>query len=735
MSHSEVEPMLGICLLGRFVVRRRGVPLSPDAWPRRKTADLLKVLATDRGRHVTQDELIDQLFPALDPAKARRNLQNRVSELRRVLEPDLASASASRFIRTEHEGYRFRADAVCWIDMEAFQEALQAARPCETDGRWTQAANALERAVDLYAGDYLPEDRYADWAQVPRQRLRDQYVSALSRLATCRSRLGQPQAAIKWAQRAFDTEPRRESLCAQLMGLFRQTGQTMEALTVYETHREILRNELDIEPSSEIDALRSRILDERSTRDVPQEHPCEPSLAVLPFVDLNANDADAYVVDGLTEDVIAQLGKLRGLRVMAPSAVQPYRERGIDLERIRHELNVSHVLKGSVRHSARHVRIVAGLIDVETASHRWTETYDRQLTDVFAIQHQIADAIARSLQAELSLEQRHRLRLQPTTSIEAYHRYLQGRYFLSQRTKEAFEKAEADFRTAIMLDPDYASAHAGLAESYGLMAWFAYAPETTHFPKAREAALTALELDPHLPDAHAILGQVAMNFDWNWNLALESFQRALELQPSSALAHEWYAECLVALGRFDAAIAEMTEALGLDPLSLVLRASLGWMHYFARNPDEALHECRQALDLDPDYPIAHWVMGLTHLSRADHARAIDELRQAERGLPTQTAIAAEIAYALARSNQRVEAEAILSKMARASEPSDPVARSILHLGLDDRAASLDWLEQAYEGRARHLAFLDVDPLFDDIRQEPRFQDLLDRIGTRDALDR
>ena len=735
MSHSDDAPMLEIRLLGRFDVQRGRKPIAPEAWPRRKTAELLKLLATDRGRHVTQDELIDQLFPNLEPGKARRNLQNRISELRRVLEPDLETASASRFIVTEHEGYRFSDDATCWVDVEAFEDALQAARLYETDGRWTEAAGFLNEAVDLYVGDYLVEDRYADWTQLPRRRLRDQYVSALSRLATCRSRLGQPQAAIEWARRAFDAEPSRESLCAQLMGLYRQTGQTMEALTIYETHRETLRNDLAVEPSAEIDALRSRILNERSTQVVPQDHPSEPSLAVLPFLDLTANDTDAYVAEGLTEDVIAQLGKLRGLRVLAPSAVRSYRERNADLERIRHELNVTHVLKGSVRHDARHVRIVVALIDVATAAHQWTETYDRRLSEIFVVQREIAEAIARSLRAELSLEDQQRLGQPPTASVEAYHRYLQGRYFMSQRTKEAFQKAEADFQAALEIDPGYASAHAGLAETYGLMAWFGYAAETRNFPKARNAALRALDLDPQLPDAHAVLGQVAMNFDWSWDMALASFQSALELQPSSALAHEWHAECLVALGRFDAAIAEMTEALRLDPLSLVLRVSLGWMHYFARTPDDALGWCQQALELDPHYPIAHWVMGLTHLSQENHERAIDELRQAERALPTQTAITAEIGFARARMGHRDRADAILTAMDNASASMDPVARAILHLGLDDPAASLEWLELACERRARHLAFLGVDPLFDDLRDEPRFRELLHRIGTRDVLDR
>lgn len=733
MNASTTTSALEICLLGRFEVRRQGAVIPDDAWPRRKTADLLKILATHCSQHLTQDELIDRLFPELDPAKARRNLQNRMSELRRVLEPDLQSAAASRFIRTEHQGYRFKGGTACWIDVEAFERALQTARSHETDGQWADAVEVLQTAVELYDGGYLPEDRYDDWAQEPRRRLHDQYVSALSRLATGLSRLGRPQEAVSWAEQAFDLEPRRESLCAQLMGLYRQTTQTMEALTVYETHREVLKTDLGIEPSAEIDALRARILDERSARaDDPHR---EPALAVLPFADLNATDAHAYFADGLTEDVIARLGKLKGLRVMAPSAVWAYRARPAKPSDIARELGVTTVLKGTVRHDARHVRIVVALIDAASGAHRWTETYDRELSDVFAIQREIAEAIAGSLQAELSLADHQRLGQPPTSNVEAYHRYLRGRYLLNRRTETGFREARADFEAAVAIDPGYAAAHAGLAETYGLMAWFGYESEMSHFPKARDAALKALELDPHLADAHAILGQVAMNHDFRWDVALESFRRAVDLHPNGALAREWHAECLVALGRFEEAIAEMSRALQLDPRSLVLRASLGWMHYFARDPDEALAHCDRALDLDPDYPIAHWIRGLTHLSQGDHESAVAALERAQRALPTQAAIPAEIGYARARLGHEDEAKRILSQLADASASVDPIARAIIHLGWGDSSEALDWLEQAYERRTRHLAFLGVDPLFDELRAEPRFQALLARIGVDDVVER
>ncbi|MGH9866358.1 MAG: winged helix-turn-helix domain-containing tetratricopeptide repeat protein, partial [Candidatus Acidiferrales bacterium] len=389
-------------------------------------------------------------------------------------------------------------------------------------------------------------------------------------------------------------------------------------------------------------------------------------LAVLPFENLTGDAGQDYFSDGLTEEMISQLGRLdpEHLGVIARTSVMYYKDRPEPLEKIGRELGVGYVLEGSVRRDSQNVRISAQLIQMKDQTHVWARQYDRQLSSLLVLQGEIAQEIADEIQ--LTLDDPHKRvatshpPAAPPASYEAYDFYLKGLYFWNKRTIPGFQQAVEFFQKSITEDPHYAKAYAGLADSYAMMCSYNAAPANDLMPKARVAALKALQLDDNLPEAHTALALIAEKFDWDWQTADREFRRAIQLDPGYATAHQWYAESLAFQGRFDEAFAESERARRLDPLSLIIAADNGAILYFSRQYDRAIKQLRSVLDMEPNFPRAH-ILIYVYVQKGRFADALGDLNQWPqiKNTPRQSAIEA---YIYGRSGQKALAERALMRL-------------------------------------------------------------------------
>ena len=450
------------------------------------------------------------------------------------------------------------------------------------------------------------------------------------------------------------------------------------------------------------------------------------SLAVLPLENLMGDPAQEYFVDGMTEALIADLGQIEALRVISRTSVMQYKGVKKPLPQIARELNVDAVIEGSVLRSGDRVRITAQLIQAATDRHLWAQSYERDLRDVLALQSDVAGAIANEIKTKLTPQEQERLARGRSVNPEAYRLYLQGRYYFSKRTLPAFDKSIQLFQQVLEEDPDSALAYAGLAESYGILPFYGGALPKEAFPKAKAAALKALELDGSLAEAHAALGFVLLYWDWDWSAAESELKRAIELNPSYVVGHHWYAEYLSAMGRHDKAIAEVKRAQELDPLSPLMLVIGGEVCIFARRYDEDIEQCRKALELDSNYALAHSYLGDAYLGKRMYKEAITEYENYAR-LSNRTL---GLAFAYAAAGRRAEAVQILDRAREQLKPGEIPLWSVacLYIGLGENQRALDWLEKAYEERDPNMIFLKVDFGLDPLRSDPRFQNLLRRMN-------
>jgi len=462
--------------------------------------------------------------------------------------------------------------------------------------------------------------------------------------------------------------------------------------------------------------------------------PAVASLAVLPFEMDAAGATDlSYVGDGVAEGVIADLGSVQGLRVIARSTSFRYRERGLDPRRAGRELAVEAVLAGRVARREGQLVVDAELVRVSDGSRLWGRRYDAPAADLARTQADISGRLSDSLRLRLSTAQRRRLARPGTESSRAYELYLQGRYAWNQRTLEGVQEGLRLFEQAAVEDPGFARAHAGIADSVfilGPMARAVLAREEAH-ARQRAAALRAVELDPGLAEAWASLGLLKQLYEWDWDEAGRAFERAIELSPSYPLAHSWYGAYLIARRRFDAAEAQIEAAIQLDPLALPPQLALAGLHYYARRFDQAVAQYRRVAEQNPGFYVAQMDMAqaLDQLGRhADAVAAATKGAELSAGNPQALTI---LAHALARAGQR---ERSRSELARAlappggARPAAPWFVSQVELALGDREAALASLERAAAERAPHLCYLAVEPRLDALRGEPRFQALAARVG-------
>jgi DNA-binding winged helix-turn-helix (wHTH) protein/TolB-like protein/Tfp pilus assembly protein PilF len=458
------------------------------------------------------------------------------------------------------------------------------------------------------------------------------------------------------------------------------------------------------------------------------------SLAMLPFATAG-NDPDIeYLADGLANDLTNRLSRLPGLTVIPSSAVCRYKAHypqasAPDAKTIGREFNVEVVVVGKVERREESIYIDVELIDARNNGHLWGELYRRKLTDIFSAQNDIASGISERLRPGLTETEQSSLAKRNTENIEAYWAYLKGRHFWNKRTEEGLQEAIRFFDQALDRDPNYALAYAGLADAYQILAFHGPLSSAEYFSRAKAAARRAIELDDRLAEAHTALAYVKFYYDWDWAGADAEFKRALELNPNYATAHQWYAEYLASMARPDEALSEREKAKALDPLSPIITSELGLSYIETRQYDRAVEEFRTAVNLFPDFSPAHSNLCLALELEGRYDEAMVECQKAM-ALANNNKLLTELAIIYARSGRRTEAQRTLDEMIRESKERyfQPSYIARVYLALNDQEKAFEWLEKAYRERDWALTGLKRYPVFDGFRSDPRFSDLLKRMG-------
>jgi len=450
------------------------------------------------------------------------------------------------------------------------------------------------------------------------------------------------------------------------------------------------------------------------------------SLAVLPLRDLSPDPGQEYLADGITEELITSLAQALPLRVISRTSVMRYKQTSEPITQIANELGVDAIVEGAVTREQSRVTVTVQLIDATKDRHLWAQTYDRNLGDFLGLEAELSHEIARQVGNNLSSRPQISVNSR-AVSPEVYELYLKGRYFWNKRTDQGMRKAAEYFQQAINQDPNYAQAYVGLADCYQFSEPPTLPPESLAL-KTKQMAKRALELDESLGEAHATLGLISENFDWDWDGAEKEYKRAIELNPNYATAHQWYGEYLALRGRFDAGIEEMKVARDLDPLSLVIIKDMGEVYYLARKYDQAIGFYRKALDMDSHFNLARRFLAMAYLQEGEFSSAVAELEtvtQEEENLDTMS----ELAYTYALSGRRQDAEKVLHEMKRISgrRPSQAFDYALIYTGLGNKDKAFEWLEMAFREHSGPLAGLGADPRWDGLRADHRFADLMGRM--------
>ncbi len=453
------------------------------------------------------------------------------------------------------------------------------------------------------------------------------------------------------------------------------------------------------------------------------------SLAVLPMENLTGDPKQDYFADGMGDALTTELSQIKKLRVISRTSVMQYKDKHENPAQIAQELGVDALVEGSVLRSGDRVRISAELVQPQTGQNLWARSYERPVTDILALQSDVARDIVTQIQIQLTQPERERLAKTRTVVPAAYDAYLQGNYLASKRTGEAVTQAVTEYRQAIQLDPSYAPSYVGLATALSLEADYTDVPTSQVLPEAEAMAVKALQLDDSLASAHAVLGFIRL-YRLEWPGVLDEFERAVQLNPGDANSHHWYALALAAAGRSDEAIAEIKLAQELDPKSLIINANLSWVSYIAGKYDDAIAEAQKTIAMDHSFAVAHGYLGQAYLAKRDDGNALRELEQALKLSGNETSFKAELANAYAVTGKRPEALAILHELLSmaAKQYVSPYNLAVAYVGLGDTDATFEWLNKAYDERSVRLINLAVHPRFASVRSDPRFAALVKRIG-------
>lgn len=758
-------------LFGVASVETGSGPLTGPAAQRRRLG-LLARLALAGPQGMSRDKLVAYLWPESDTEKARHLLSDSIYRINQALGGEVLVAW----------GDALRLDpALLPCDVTEFEAALERGdlegavrlyRGPFLDGFFLEGTVELER-----------------WVESERERLSHAFAGALEALAEAAAARGDPREAVTCWRRLAAHDPLSSRVALRLVEALAAVGDRAAALQQGRTHEAILRAEWGAGPADEF----ARALREVEAG-APERRAAEPAppdaaapatlapapaaspssgsarpargriprlgaalaalavvalgaalwrapagtrapggplaIAVLPFADLSPGRDQEYLADGVTEELIAALAGLEGVRVSSRTSAFALKGATLDARAVGERLGVTRVIDGSLRREGNRVRLTVQLADAQTGFQLWSSAYDRELAGIFTLQEELARAIAGALRVRLAADDAMPASRPATGDVEAYNLYLRGRYHWHRRTETDLRAAVADFEEAVRRAPDYPTAWAGLADAYAILGFYDWEPPREVFPRAREAALRAREAEDLRGEAEATLGYVRLYHDWEVAAAEEHFRAALRLEPRSSKAHQWYANLLTAAGRFPEAEREMRTAMGLEPLSLIANAALCWVWFHAARFEDAERQCAATLELDPRFMLAHlWRGGaLAELGRTD--AAVAELERAVELSGGGTLALAGLAHAAGRAGDRGRATAILdtlrARAAKGYEPAYELAKAALGAGRRDEA--LRWLRQALTDRAHSMVFLLVDPQLAPLRGDPRFTALVRAVG-------
>jgi TolB-like protein/Tfp pilus assembly protein PilF len=454
-------------------------------------------------------------------------------------------------------------------------------------------------------------------------------------------------------------------------------------------------------------------------------------LAVLPFENLSGQKSQEYFSDGLTEEMITQLGRVNPdrLGVIARTSAMQYKNTRKTIHQIGRELLVSHVVEGSVRRASGRVRVTAQLIQVSDQTHLWAESYERNTSDILALQNEVARTIARQIQIKLIPQDAQRVSASGSISPEAYEAYLKGRYLWNQRTLDALQKSLKHFEKAIEIDPDYAPSYAGVADSYLTLQDYGHLPTIEATAKAKQAASEALRRDELLSEPHISLGHAYFH-EFNWSAAEQEFKRGLELNPNYAVGHFYFANYWLARGRFQDALAEARQAQALDPFSVPVRSNVAMALFYSGQYDQAIEQCMQVLEIHTDSAFEYADLGRVYWEKGMRQEAIRAFKKAVTYSCRGSLYLAELGYAYAATGRRPDALQILRELTKRAREQyvSPYAFALIYTGIGNKDQAFAWLDRAYEERASTLPFLKTNPTLASLRSDPRFLALLRRMG-------
>jgi adenylate cyclase len=455
------------------------------------------------------------------------------------------------------------------------------------------------------------------------------------------------------------------------------------------------------------------------------------SVAVLPFENLSRDPDNAYFAEGIKEEVLARLSKVADLKVISIRSTPQPKSSLNDLSQMAHKLGVETFLEGSVQRSADEVRVTVQLVRAQTDAHLWADTFDRKLTDIFAVESEIAKAVADTLQAKLTGSEERAISAKPTRNLEAYQLYLRGRYYWNRRTAGGLKRALEQFRQAVEKDPTYALAYTGLADCYAVMEQYAGTPSSETLPKARAAAQRALQIDDSLAEAHTSLAYVDME-SWQVAEAEKEFKRGIELNTNYPTAHHWYSIFLISIGRWEKAMAEIKCAQQLDPLSPIISVNVGNQYLLKGDLDAGTEEYKKVIELDPNFPRALDDLGYAYLKQGREQEAIVELRKAAEVSGRASEELSYLGYGYGVLGKRAESLAVLRELEeKYSRRESPAMRlAAIYAGLGEKDQAFAWLEKDFQARIGLLTFITILPVYAPLRDDPRYTDLLRRMGLR-----
>jgi len=701
--------MITVQLLGGAYLRSGDALLSGPPAQRHRIALLTLVIAS-WPQPISRDRAMVLLWPERDTANARRLLNLAVHVLRAALGEDAIASTGDGLLLNPSR-------LTC--DLHELRAAI--------------AAEAPERIARLYTGSLLDGFHLDDstdfgyWLDERRSELSHAYIDALRALAERQKQSGEVHGRVSTCRRMVAADPHSSVYAQALMRALDDAGDRAGAIQHASDYAQRMRSELDVEPDAQVVALAKQLRDAPARRQLATkvaESAPSAAVAVLPFLNLSADPENEYFADGVTEDVIAHLSKIQALKVISRTSVMPFKQRQHSLKEIGTTLGATTLLDGSIRHVGDRVRIVAKLIDVQTDKHLWAETYDRQLTDIFAIQTDVALHIAAALKAELSPDERSRVRREPTKDLQAYQLFLQGRQWFIKYTPEAYARAIEYFDRAVARDPTFALAFSNLAMTYTELAEMGIMAPDVAYQRAEEASADALRLDPELGDAHCTMGYLKGVREFDWSGAEREFKRAIELSPSGADTYDYYGRLCAGLGRFDEAIALQHRAQELDPLAHRMDGVTTLIR--AGRFDQAVAEGEVAAELDPGYDRARATLGWAYFLSGRQSEALAELEAAVSVSGRNPMWLGQLGQAYAMAGDADRAKEIIRELEERAKTGfvSPYHFAYVYTGLGDYDRALDMLERAVAERTGPAYSIKGSFLLKQLHTHPRFRALL-----------